>query len=179
MPEEIYVSVDIETSGPIPGEFSMLSLGACLVKNVELSYYVELKPINDNSTSDALKACRFDMETLRLTGQEPAIAMKEFRLWLKEACHRARPVFVGFNAAFDWSFVNYYFHKYLGDNPFGISALDIKAYYMGQFASLWSDTSGKCMLGKFGMSHPNMHNALDDAIVQARLFNRMLVLSEK
>jgi ribonuclease T len=28
---EIYFSVDIEASGPIPGEYSMLSLGACLV----------------------------------------------------------------------------------------------------------------------------------------------------
>jgi len=26
--------------------------------------------------------------------------------------------------------VNYYFHKYVGDNPFGFAALDIKAYYM-------------------------------------------------
>ena len=40
-------------------------------------------------------------------------------------------VFVGFNAPFDWSFVNYYFHRFLGHNPFGFTAVDIKAYYMG------------------------------------------------
>ena len=28
---EIYFSVDIEANGPIPGEFSMTSLGACVV----------------------------------------------------------------------------------------------------------------------------------------------------
>ena len=40
-------------------------------------------------------------------------------------------MFVGFNASFDWSFVNWYFHKFVGTNPFGVAALDIKAYYMG------------------------------------------------
>src|SRR5438552_192307 len=29
--EEVYISVDIEASGPIPGEYSLLSLGACVV----------------------------------------------------------------------------------------------------------------------------------------------------
>ncbi|MFL1482375.1 3'-5' exonuclease, partial [Pseudomonas grimontii] len=27
-PDELYVSVDVETSGPIPGEYSLLSIGA-------------------------------------------------------------------------------------------------------------------------------------------------------
>ena len=26
---EIFISVDVETAGPIPGEFSLLSIGAC------------------------------------------------------------------------------------------------------------------------------------------------------
>ncbi|WP_268747167.1 hypothetical protein [Sphingobium sp. Ant17] len=28
---EIFVSVDVETAGPIPGEYSLLSIGACSV----------------------------------------------------------------------------------------------------------------------------------------------------
>jgi len=40
-------------------------------------------------------------------------------------------VFVGFNALFDWSFVNYYLHRYPGENLFGFAALDIKSMYMG------------------------------------------------
>jgi hypothetical protein len=31
MNTEQYYSVDVESSGPIPGKYSMLSLGACLV----------------------------------------------------------------------------------------------------------------------------------------------------
>ena len=52
----------------------------------------------------------------------------------------AKPVFVGFNAPFDWAFVNFYFQQYLGDNPFGIGAIDIKSYYMGMSGGTWEDT---------------------------------------
>jgi hypothetical protein len=30
---EEFVSVDVETTGPIPGEYSLVSIGACLVGN--------------------------------------------------------------------------------------------------------------------------------------------------
>ena len=50
---EIYISVDVEASGPIPGEYSLLSIGACLVGQPDQSFYVELKPLNDNFTEKA------------------------------------------------------------------------------------------------------------------------------
>jgi len=40
-PDELYVSVDVETSGPIPGEYSLLSIGACLVDQPATSIYLE------------------------------------------------------------------------------------------------------------------------------------------
>ncbi len=40
---EIFVSVDIETSGPVPGLFSLLSIGACLVHAPDVRFYAELK----------------------------------------------------------------------------------------------------------------------------------------
>jgi hypothetical protein len=46
---DTFISVDVEASGPIPGEFSMLSLGACLVGQPTTSFYVELKLITPNS----------------------------------------------------------------------------------------------------------------------------------
>lgn len=42
------MTVDIEASGPIPGEYSMLSLGACIVGDISKRFYIEIKPINDN-----------------------------------------------------------------------------------------------------------------------------------
>lgn len=57
--------------------------------------------------------------------------MAKFRDCLPGTCGGKQPVFVGFNAGFDWSFVNWYFLRFLGENPFGFAPLDIKSYYMG------------------------------------------------
>ncbi len=46
---EHYISLDIETSGPIPGEFSMLSLGASVVDDDDKTFLVQLKPLNGNA----------------------------------------------------------------------------------------------------------------------------------
>ena len=40
---EIFVSVDIETSGPVPGLFILLSIGACLVRAPAVRFYAELR----------------------------------------------------------------------------------------------------------------------------------------
>jgi hypothetical protein len=37
---EVYFSVDVEALGPIPGEYSMLSLGACRVDVSDKTFYV-------------------------------------------------------------------------------------------------------------------------------------------
>lgn len=58
--------------------------------------------------------------------------MMQFQGWVERAAGAdGVPVFVGLNAPFDWSFINYYFHYLLKSNPFGFAALDIKALYMG------------------------------------------------
>lgn len=57
----------------------------------------------------------------------------QFQGWVERAAGAdGVPVFVGLNAPFDWSFINYYFHYLLKSNPFGFAALDIKALYMGR-----------------------------------------------
>ena len=85
----------------------------------------------------------------------------------------AGPVFVGFNATFDWAFVNFYFHKYLGENPFGFGGVDIKSYYMGMSGSTWENRGLAGYRRSLRVVTPHTHNALDDAIEQAGLFRRM------
>jgi len=81
---------------------------------------------------------------------------------------------VGFNASFDWAFVNWYFHIFLGENPFGIGALDIKAYYMGFSGCSWRDTRSSQISPPFRSSRHQTHNALDDARAQAEVFEKLL-----
>ena len=150
---EIYISVDVETAGPIPGEYSLLSIGACDVDDDFKSFSIEFKPINTNADPKALEVTGLSLEDLAKRGEAPAAAMAAFAAWANALAGDDRAlVFVGFNAPFDWSFVNYYFHRFTGGNPFGFAALDIKALYMGATGSTWADTRSsqiaKSPLGK-------------------------------
>ncbi|HZU12180.1 MAG TPA: 3'-5' exonuclease [Chloroflexota bacterium] len=171
---DVYISVDIETAGPVPGLYSMLSLGACRVDDPATAFYAELRPITDDAVPEALQVTGFDLATLARTGDDPAGAMHRFADWVADTAGRA--VFVGFNASFDWSFVNWYFHRFLGDNPFGIAPIDIKSFYMGLSGVAWSETTSRRLPEKFQpRSHEGAeHNALTDARRQAEIFAGLL-----
>ncbi|WP_198085098.1 3'-5' exonuclease [Variovorax sp. E3] len=168
---EVFLSVDVETSGPIPGEFSLLTIGACDVYDLRQTFSCELKPTTRNADPKALEVTGLSLDRLESDGLEPVTAMLEFRAWvLRVAGPDALPVFVGFNAPFDWSFVNYYFHRYLGENPFGFAALDIKSMYMGAFGSRWADTRSSQIAAALHPTLKGDHEALHDAQYQAELF---------
>lgn len=174
MSDEIYFSVDIETAGPVPAEFSMLSLGACPINQPEQFFYAELKPINENFVPEALAVSRFDLSVLKETGEESAAAIERFKGWVEAMAGANKPVFAGFNAGFDWSFVNWYFHKFTGDNPFGFAPLDIKSYYMGAVGCRWSETTSSRLPPELQPTTKATHNALDDARAQAEIFRKLL-----
>ena len=78
---EIFVSVDVETAGPIPGEFSLLSIGACDAYDDTRLFTVELKPINNNFDPKALEVTGLSLETLAERGKTPEAAMSAFGAW--------------------------------------------------------------------------------------------------
>jgi ribonuclease T len=97
--------------------------------------------------------------------------MRTFRDWLRTvAGEDGSLVFVGFNAPFDWSFVNYYFHLFDGGNPFGFTALDIKALYMGATGCDWADTRSSKIAERLKPTLKGDHAALHDAQYQAEIF---------
>jgi DNA polymerase III epsilon subunit-like protein len=173
--KEIYISVDVETAGPNPSQYSLLSIGACLVFEPTQTFYVELQPVNAAFTTDCLEITGLDMDTLKAHGLPPRAALEQFADWVnRNTPAGAKPIFVAFNAPFDWMFVTDYFHRHLGDNPFGHKALDIKAFYMGKNNTQWSDTGFDAITKHYQIEQSLNHNALQDAIAQARLFRRML-----
>jgi DNA polymerase III epsilon subunit-like protein len=168
---EIFISVDVEAAGPIPGEYSLMSVGACDVRDEGTAFECVIKPINGNFDRKALEVTGLNLDDLERVGLPPAEAMESFRRWLERTCGReGRPVFVGFNASFDWSFVNYYFHKYLGANPFGFAALDIKSLYMGATGCAWDETRSSRIASRLKPRLEGTHDALQDARYQAEMF---------
>lgn len=150
-------SVDVEADGPCPGLYSMVQVGAVKVTPaLDSTFFSTLKPITEHWIDDALTACKLTRE-ITLKYDDPQQAMIAFRDYVL-ASSVGRPVFISDNPGFDWQFVNYYFHYYLGENPFGFSSRRIGDIYSG----LTQDWKGGAKFRKF-RTFPHTHNALDDA----------------
>jgi ribonuclease T len=170
---ELYVSVDVEASGPVVGRHSMLAIGACITTDVQHRFHRILKPISDEAEPGAMKIVGKPLAAFNEHGIAPALVCDELRDWLVHEAGSKQPVFVGFNAAFDWGFVNWYLLTYLGSNPFGIAPLDIKSYFAGLTGVDWGGTRSSKIPGRYKPISRHTHDPLEDAIEQAAMFERM------
>ncbi len=126
------ISVDVEADGTIPGDYSMVSIGAVLIEpSLKETFYGQLKPISDKFVPEALAVSGHSREET-LSFEEPIEVMEKFSDWIgKVSQGRGRPIFWSDNNGFDWMFVCYYFHHFLGHNPFGWSSRRIGDLYCG------------------------------------------------
>lgn len=177
--ETCFISVDVETAGPIPPEFSLLSIGACLVEDDSHTFERLLKPISEKADPKALEVCQLSIEELKDTGVEPKQAFQEFENWIQLVSKNRTPVFVALNAGFDWSFINYYFHHFHSSNPFGFAPLDIKSLFMGVTNCPWFDAKSSKMVKLLMPKIKADHDALTDAKAQAEIFRLILKLAKE
>jgi DNA polymerase III epsilon subunit-like protein len=179
--EELWISIDVETSGPTPSTGSLLAIGACLVERPEISFAVDFKPSLHMPWSDEAERIHgLSRRYLERAGREPAEAMRDFVDWVEKQAGAARPVFVAFNATFDWMWVADYAWRYVGRNPFGISGLDIKALYFGRHLAevrRWAATTSDDVRRRYPVDLPHTHLALDDAREQAAMCRAILAAS--
>jgi ribonuclease T len=176
---ETWISVDVETSGPTPSTGSLLAIGACLVERPEQGIELLFRPDPELPWDVEAEAVHgFDRERLLRDGLDPAQAMVDFETWLQQVVpDGSRPIFVALNAPFDWMFVADVAWRHLGRNPFGVSALDLKAVYLGRHldeVDRWRDTSRVRMLERYPVALPHTHHALDDAREQAAICRAIL-----
>ena len=112
-----YISFDVEASGPTPGKYSMLSLGACIVGDTSVQFYREIKPISKNFVLEAMRVgalglrCLDDLkgqeeydpksknfnpakvlELLQEKGDAPEKVMAEYANWIKTNTAGFKPV---------------------------------------------------------------------------------------
>jgi len=188
-PEIVYFSVDIEASGPVPGLYNLVSIGAVPVtleggshRPGEERFYVELKPIGGAFEKEAMAIHGISRRHLEERGTEASKGMRDLSEFVETRCGpgRKRAVFVGHNAAFDWSYIAYYFTRFKIPNPFGYKALDIKSLAMGRLRIGWFETS-KENLEVLLPSVPRQdmkqaHRADYDALYQAHILCALLDL---
>ena len=122
--------VDVESDGPAPGLYSMVSFGAVVVRPaLDETFYAQLSPISDAWIPEAL-AISGHSRAEQLGFEDPAAVMPRFAAWV--AAHGGkRPIFISDNNGFDWSFVNYYLHRFARANPFGHSSQNLGSLYKG------------------------------------------------
>jgi ribonuclease T len=172
---DCYISVDIEAAGPIPSQYALLSIGACSLSQPRQTFYAELIPDKDRADPHSMQIHGLELSRLAVEGLPPEDALRRLTAWLKEVVPPGRsPLMVGFNAPFDWMFINDYFIRYLGSNPFGHSAVDIKSVYLGASGKSWAETSGYNLHQLYESGNQLSHNALDDSISQAVIFEGIL-----
>jgi hypothetical protein len=125
-----YVMVDIEADGPAPGLYSMVSFGAVIVRPaLDETFYGQVRPISEAWLPNALAISGFT-RVQHDTFDDPGQVMARFGRWVTEHGGK-RPIFISDNNGFDWSFINYYFHRFLGANPFGHSSQNLGSLYKG------------------------------------------------
>jgi len=179
--QEIYVSTDVETDGPIPGEYSMLSFASA-------AFTINGNLIGTfNRNLDILSGAKQDPDTMAWWNQsrnreaweshrngtvDPYSAMSSYVKWLESL--PGLPVFVGYPAGFDFTFIYWYLIKYAGRSPFSFSAIDIKSYAMAILGSNYRETTKRNMPKRWFGDTKHTHVAIDDAIEQGELFINIL-----
>lgn len=169
-----YVMVDVEADGPIPGDYSMIALGAVLVREgLDRTFHGRLRPISDRWVPAALAVSGFSREET-LAFDDPKTVMERFARWLDETAGGAkgRPVFVSDNNGFDWQFVNWYFWHFTGANPFGHSSANLGSLYKGLVRDMRRSF-------KHLRKTAHTHNPVDDARGNAEALLEMKKLGLK
>jgi hypothetical protein len=146
--QQLWIMVDIETSGPVYGHHSLVELGAVAgsrERGVIAEFSALISPIGA-----AVERSRRTYLAAKERGAPPSEVMARFWDWSKPHVD-AGAQFVARPAAFDWPWIVYYAWTYLGKNPFGFKAV---------CASSWFEALGK----RFHVDLP--HVAVDDARIQ-------------
>jgi hypothetical protein len=195
---DLYISLDIEADGPIPGPtgwgYSMLSLGACVAGSLDSAegfarlapgadtFYVELRPISADVVPEALAVCESALSMPRSElierGSDPAEAMRRFVDWVStmEIEHGGRAVAVGWPSSWDFgTWVFWYLQRFLGESPFSHGQhRDIRDVFAAKRGVPIRGLSKRSMPADLLPRRRHTHNALDDAVEQAELFANVM-----
>ena len=178
---ETYVSTDIEANGPIPGSYSMWSLGAAAYNQDGVLISTFAANLEDlpgtTGDPDTMAWWAKQPEALaeaRRDARPPEVAMGKFAVWLEQL--PGDLVFAGYPAAYDFLFVYWYYWKFLGRKPpFSHSALDVKTLAMALLRCSYKRATKQNWPARWSEGLPaHDHVAVNDAVEQGAQLCRML-----
>src|SRR5690349_6684709 len=180
---DVYFSADVETDGPIPGPYSILSFALVYAgsfdghrferpASYEKIFYRELTPISSSFEPEALLVNGLDRERLSRGGLSPQRAMTEASDWVKEIAGEREAVLVAYPLCFDWTWLYWYFIRFSATgSPFGYSrCFDIKTAVSLKSRIPITESGRKKVTSKLRSTRNHTHHAVDDAIEQAEIF---------
>jgi hypothetical protein len=109
----------------------------------------------------------FHGQLIGLDNEHVKRVFSNFDDWLK--LFPDQPVFVSDNPAYDWQWINHYFHVYLRHNPFGHSARRISDFYAGFRLNFRKTQEWKRL-----RITPHDHNPVNDAMGNVEAFDRIM-----
>lgn len=117
-----HLVLDVESDGPCPGLYNMISFGLVSLSDPSKSFLGEVAPVIDNAGIQGARdvsGVSFDQQKAFPSADA---VMREAVAWVESQALGKRAVIWSDNPAFDWQFWNWYCHKFMGANPAGFSA---------------------------------------------------------
>ena len=157
-----YIVVDVEADGELVGHHSIVCFGAVVVEpSLSKTFYGKIKPIGLEYNSKALGISGFSRSEHEAF-DDPETVMLNFEKWILNNS-KGKPMFISDNPAFDWQWINWYFHRFLTRNIFGFSARRIGDLYCGMKLDASLNSEWKKLLRKTTHDHNPVNDAKGNA----------------
>ena len=184
---DVYFSADVETDGPTPGPYSLLSFALVYAgtfdgtrferpEALDKTFYREVRPISDEFDAQALKVNGLDRSRLVREGETPSAAMSAASKWIRSVAGPGQPVLVAYPLSFDWAWLYWYFVRFAeAGSPFDHSrCFDIKTAYAVKARVPISGAGRSQLLPALKSERAHTHHAIDDAKEQADIFAKIM-----
>lgn len=163
-----HFTFDVEADGPCPGLYSMVSFGVVAVWDETIAFKGELAPVTSAFVPEALAVSGLS-RCAHEAKPDPSETMVAFDKWLLDLCGSSKPTLWSDNPAFDWQWINYYMHRYIGSNRCGYSARRISYFYAGYKRKVGCTQQWKRL-----RRTNHTHDPVDDARGNAEALNAII-----
>ncbi|MGL4653851.1 3'-5' exonuclease [Cetobacterium sp.] len=170
------VFLDTETGGLNPLINSLLSIGLVIWEDGEIKLKKEffVKEDEYNVTPEAMRVNNINLEDLRKKGNEKSEIKKEIIKIIKENFNE-KAILAGHNISFDISFLKQIFNEKEFLEIFSYRSIDTASIL--KYISIKKNLSLNSLddaIKYYNLKIEKRHTALDDAVVTAEIFTKLL-----